>query len=177
MNVPRGAIYNEPYNMKAPAWKNEYRRLQFEEKLRKFPNLYKPGDESKYEWPLPSDRKANGLTKLIVGFLKLKGHHANRINTQGQARTGKVQRYEAFSNKAVYDQQIRWTKSTTTKGTADIDAIIFGKSVKIEVKIGRDKMSEDQLRYQVNVEKAGGLYYVARDMQSFYEWYINTFEK
>jgi hypothetical protein len=43
---------------------------------------------------------------------------------------------------------IQWTKGTSTAGSADISATIKGRSVKIEVKIGKDRQSEAQKKYQ-----------------------------
>lgn len=59
---------------------------------------------------------------------------------------------------------------TSRNGTADISATIQGRSVKIEVKIGKDRQSDVQLSYQKEVERAGGIYYIAKDFQSFYDW-------
>lgn len=102
-----------------------------------------------------SDKDSSGLTKSIIDFLTLKGQYAVRINTQGQYNEGlKV-----------------WTKSTTRLGTADIHACIKGKHVSIEVKIGKDKLSEDQIETMASVVKADGLYFVAKSFESFYLWY------
>jgi hypothetical protein len=68
---------------------------------------------------------------------------------------------------------VTWTKGTGTAGSADISATIKGRSVKIEVKIGKDRQSEAQKRYQENIEKAGGTYYIARNFDDFVEWYEN----
>lgn len=73
--------------------------------------------------------------------------------------------------------QIVWRKSNATKGSADISATIAGRSVKIEVKIGLDRQSEAQRRYQATVERAGGLYFIAKDFTSFIEWYSKTFNR
>lgn len=62
-----------------------------------------------------------------------------------------------------------------TVGTADISATIRGRSVKIEVKIGRDRQSEAQKRYQASIEAAGGIYYIARNIDDFMQWYNQTF--
>jgi hypothetical protein len=104
-----------------------------------------------------SDKTANDLTACIIDFLKYNGHYANRINTTGMLRKIKG--------------QMKWTKSSTRKGTADIDAIINGKSVKIEIKIGRDKMSDAQKAEQKQVESAGGVYIIVKSMQAFYDCY------
>ena len=66
---------------------------------------------------------------------------------------------------------IEWIKGTGTNGSADISATIAGKSVKIEVKILKDRQSEAQKQYQADIEKAGGIYYIAKDFTSFVEWY------
>lgn len=105
-----------------------------------------------------SDKTANGLTACIMGFLKYNGHYSNRINTTGMLRKVKG--------------QMKWTKSGVRKGTADIDAIINGKPVKIEIKIGRDKMSDEQKTEQHRVTAAGGVYIVCKNMDDFYNWYL-----
>ncbi len=72
-----------------------------------------------------------------------------------------------------FQNQNSWTKGTSTAGSADISATIKGRSVKIEVKIGKDRQSEAQKRYQEMIERAGGIYIIAKDFDSFVEWYEN----
>jgi len=43
-------------------------------------------------------------------------------------------------------------------------------------KIGTDSQSIWQKAYQKEVEKAGGIYYIAKDFDSFYEWYNLNFK-
>lgn len=105
-----------------------------------------------------SDKTANGLTACVMDFLKYHGYYANRINTTGIMRK--------------INGQMKWTKSSTRKGTADIDAIINGKPVKIEIKIGRDTMSNEQRKEQAAITAAGGIYIVIGSMQTFYDWFI-----
>jgi hypothetical protein len=66
-----------------------------------------------------------------------------------------------------------WTPSTSTKGSADISATIRGRSVKIEVKYGKDKQSEVQKKYQESIEQAGGTYFIARNFDEFMIFYCN----
>nr|MDQ3022693.1 hypothetical protein [Bacteroidota bacterium] len=66
----------------------------------------------------------------------------------------------------------KWIKGTGTNGTADISATIKGRSVKVEVKIGTDKQSSFQKKYQLDIENAGGYYFIARNFQDFYDWYL-----
>jgi Holliday junction resolvase len=56
------------------------------------------------------------------------------------------------------------------RGLADIWATYQGKSLQIEVKIGADRQSEDQIKVQQQQEEAGGLYFVAKDFSSFKNW-------
>jgi hypothetical protein len=104
-----------------------------------------------------NDRTANGLTKIIIHFLKWRNHHAERINVVSRQIKGK------------------YIKSTMQKGTADISATIFGRSVKIEVKIGKDRQSDLQRQYEHQIIDAGGYYYIATDFDSFIIWYNTTF--
>lgn len=108
------------------------------------------------------DDTANGLTRCVVDFVRSHGGQAERINTTGvpEQRGGRIV----------------WRKSNTTKGSADVSATIAGRSVKIEIKIGADRQSEAQRHYQAAVERAGGLYFIAKDFTSFVEWYGETFK-
>jgi len=105
--------------------------------------------------PKYCDKDANGLTNCIIDFLNIKGHYAVRINTGG-----------------IYDANIKGFRTSNTRlGTADIIASINGRHVSIEVKINKDKQSPYQLDTQKDIEKDGGIYFVARSFQSFFDFY------
>lgn len=123
----------------------------------KFPNL----PEYARTCPKYTDKTANGLTKCIIDFIRLNRGQAERINCVGRTiRSGSGYKYVPTSGQ---------------RGTADISATIRGRSVKIEVKIGRDKQSDYQKAYQQEIEQCGGLYYIAKDFGTFYSWYVQTF--
>jgi hypothetical protein len=65
----------------------------------------------------------------------------------------------------------KYIPTTGTKGSADISATIFGRSVKLEIKYGKDRQSQAQKEYQASVEKAGGTYWVIKNFNQFYELY------
>lgn len=117
------------------------------------------------------DDSSNSLTTAICDFLKFKGHYSNRINTQGQARKERIEL--AGGN---YLEKVKFTHGTTNRGTADIMACINGKHIAIEVKVGRDRMSEAQHKEQKRIEAAGGIYFLAKDFPAFFEWYNKTFD-
>jgi len=120
------------------------------------------------EW---ADNSANSLTKSIMFYINATGNQAERIGNQGQYREGN--KIQVGTGEIAYTKQLpgKWTPGQGTKGTADISATINGRSVKIEVKYGKDRQSDAQKQYQEKIESAKGIYYIARDFDTFVEWY------
>ena len=113
-----------------------------------------------------TDKTANGLTRCIIDYLEFNGCQAERISTTGRM----VDNTKTFTNVIGITKQIgskKWIKGSGTKGSADISATINGKSVKIEVKIGKDRQSEHQKKYQESIEKSGGIYLIATSFEDF----------
>jgi len=108
--------------------------------------------------PRLRDDSANGLTDCIVRYLRLNGHFAARVNTQGN-----------FSKRIG-----KWTYSGCTKGMSDISAVVFGRHFSIEVKVNRDKPSIHQLKVKTEIEKSGGVYLFVRSFDDFLKQ-INNF--
>ncbi len=142
------------------------KKLHLEENRRRFPSLPEPCRCA----PSYTDRTANGLTKCIIDFLRLKGHQAERVVVMGRYLdnskivtdvTGRLHRIGTG----------KWIPGSMQRGSADISAVINGRAVKIEVKIGRDRQSEAQKAYQQQVEAAGGIYFVATTFDQFFKWY------
>ena len=133
--------------------KKELTDLALRELRRKYPNVP--------EYALPkkkvSDTTANGLTKSILTWLTLNGHYCSRIQSQGQFNPTLK----------------RWTKSTVRRGIGDVMAIINGRTIMIEVKAGRDKLSKYQERTRKEVERSGGVYIMVRTFDEFMNWYKN----
>lgn len=117
-----------------------------------------------------TDKTANGLTKAIVKWINLNGYQAERISTSGRWVDNSKVVTDVLGNQKKIGSG-KYIKGSGTKGSADISATIKGKSIKIEVKIGKDKQSEAQKEYQKSIERAGGIYFIAKDFTSFYEFY------
>jgi hypothetical protein len=83
------------------------------------------------------DLKTNGLTTCVADFLRLKGAYVARVNTTGIVRKGK------------------YTKGGGTVGAADLNAIIAGRSVQIEIKAGKDKLSDAQIKQGEKIKAPG----------------------
>ena len=116
------------------------------------------------------DSTANGLTKCIKDFLNFSGHQAERISSMGRVINSKKKVTDVMG-RTIEVGSSKYIRPTTTAGTADISAIIQGKAVKIEVKIGKDRQSDAQKQYEKDVTDAGGYYVIAKDFDGFIQWY------
>jgi hypothetical protein len=108
----------------------------------------------------------------------LNGGQAERINTMGRMLDKTKVVSDTFGNKRTIGS-VEWQKGTGTKGSADISATIQGRSVKIEVKM-KDKQSLDQIKYQNDIENAGGQYWLVHNFDEFifhYECFIDYLTK
>ena len=120
--------------------------------------------------PKYKDKKANDLTKCIKDYIILKDGQAERISSSGRYIDQSKIITDVLGNKRKIGSG-KWIKPNSTNGTADISAIYKGKTLKIEVKIGQDSQSDAQIEYQKSVESAGGFYFIAKNFQSFFEWF------
>jgi hypothetical protein len=142
------------------------KQLKQKSMLESYPNVPKYAISApKYE-----DKTANGLTKCVKEFLELSGYQAERINTMGRPIDNRKQVTDVIGRTKTIGS-MTWGKSTATKGSADISATILGRSVKIEVKIGKDRQSEDQKIYQSNIESSGGQYWIVKNFDDFMKKY------
>ena len=96
----------------------------------------------------------------IINKLLHDGWSASRINVQGQ-----------------WDEALqRWRKSNSRKGVFDVLACIAGRFVAIDIKKGSDKLSKDQIKFQNEVNSAGGIAIEISTYSEFLNWYetLNT---
>lgn len=135
---------------------------------RKYPNMR---DHTRPKIVI-QENSANALTKSVIAYLQAEGWQAERISTTGRWIADKSINAGVFKSGATTSGG-KYIKGSGTKGSADISATIKGRSVKIEIKYGRDRQSEYQKAYQVNIEQAGGVYWLVRDLDSFLEMYNN----
>ena len=88
----------------------------------------------------------NGITKLILDYLRYVygSSSIRRISSEGKYRPG-----------------IGFIPSSN-KGMSDIEGIIYGKFLSLEVKIGKDTIRDSQLKRKAEIEKDGGIYYLCK---------------
>ncbi|MBO0937866.1 VRR-NUC domain-containing protein [Fibrella sp. HMF5335] len=102
-----------------------------------------------------SDKSANDLTRCIVDFFTYSGHFATRLQSVGT--------YREDLKKFVGSQQRR--------GLPDVFAVVHGRAVHVEIKVGKDQLSNDQKEAIADLQKSGAAVYVARDFQGFFDWF------
>ena len=116
-----------------------------------------------------SDKTANGLQKAIIDFLQFSGHQCERIAVTGRY----IDNSKVVTDTLGFKKRIgtgKWIRGSMQPGSADLSAVIYGRAVKIEVKM-KDKQSEAQKKYQEQIERAGGLYWICRSFAEFMEFY------
>jgi hypothetical protein len=117
-----------------------------------------------------TDKTANGLTKCIIDYIKFSGGYAERISVTGRYIDNSKVVEDVIGRKRKIGSG-QYIPSSMQKGSADISAVVQSKTVKIEVKIGKDRQSEDQKKYQSDIERAGGYYIIVRDFADFLTQY------
>lgn len=146
------------------SWKERFEQAYKEDFKTRYPHGWKDGHY--VEPKFPDVRTSNGLTRAITMYLTWIGAYGNRINTMGRLTEGSEKTASGMVLKTK-----KWIPSTTKRGTPDIDAIIKGKSIKLEIKIGRDTQSKQQETQQQAIERAGGQYYIVKTIEQFFDIY------
>lgn len=106
----------------------------------------------------------------MIAIVKAYGGQAERISSMGRMIDNRKEYVDVVGFRRTVGS-IGYIPGTGTKGTADISATIKGRSVKIEIKVGRDTQSDVQKEYQADVERAGGVYVIIRTLEQFFGWH------
>lgn len=145
-------------------WQARYKQAHERDFAQRYPQAYASGH---YFTPtIPDVKTSNGLTQYVLKFLTFMGHRATRISSAG--RLIKSAERQASGTTLLVSKFIT---STTRKGSADVSSTINGRSVMWEIKIGKDKPSEYQLREQEIERRAGGEYFFVKTAEEFLEAY------
>lgn len=135
-------------------WKSRYNAAHYKHTIERTPEFVKDGHY--FNPTIPKVVTANGLTRFIENYINWMGWRATRINTTGRVVGG------------------RYIYGTTRRGTADISATVKGCSIMFEVKVGKDRPSEHQLKEQAKERAAGGEYFFVSTPEQFFE-YLDEF--
>lgn len=102
--------------------------------------------------PKFSDANANALTNAVLfDMTNVRGGACYRINNVG-----------------VYDSKRGvYRKGGTRKGIPDIIGVINGRFYGVEIKFGRDRQSADQRVIELEIQSAGGVYFIATSFADY----------
>jgi hypothetical protein len=103
---------------------------------------------------MPHTSPANALTKQIIDFIYDAGGYAFRVNTVG-----------------IFDSRKQTYRTAAKKGVSDVLACHQGRFIAVEVKIGKDHLSDEQAGFLASISHYGGLAFVAKDFESFKHWW------
>lgn len=110
--------------------------------------------------PKKPSTPTNALTKAILSLLRLEGCHVWRQNNAG-----------------VFDNTLQvWRAGSSTPGLSDVLGYhrATGRFVAVEVKVGADKLSPEQIQFLDEVRRAGGFACEGRSLdqvrREFNEW-------
>ena len=117
---------------------------------------------------------ANKLESMIVDFLNLSGHHAERTKTHGRIIEGETIKRGMYGS---VQTKSKYIPGTSTKGSSDIKAVIDGKFIAIEVEHGKDQQSPAQVKYEANIKQSGGEYWIVNNFEDFFQQYENYIKK
>ncbi len=94
------------------------------------------------------------LTNQIIDHIYQNGGYAWRASSTG-----------------VFDTKLQTFRTAPKKGVSDILGLIHGTFLAVEVKIGKDRLSEEQEGFLKNIKHYGGHSFVAKSFDEFKEWF------
>lgn len=95
---------------------------------------------------------SNDLTQRILDFLYRNEAYAWRAQSAG-----------------LFDRRLGTYRSAPKTGVSDILGITKGRFFGVEVKIGKDKLRDEQIGFIKNIEHHGGKVFIAKELEPFQE--------
>lgn len=142
--------------------KERYNTIHKTYMLKKCPTVCADGHYSVPKYPKIDT--SNGLTNYIVNAINWQGGNATRVSSAGRL----IDAPQKQASGTVLTVK-KFIPSTTRKGSADVTATYKGKSIKFEIKIGKDKASQDQIDEQAREIAAGGYYFFVKTPEDFWQ--------
>lgn len=118
------------------------------------------------------DTEEGDLEKCILYFAQLEGFQAERIKVKPNKKDNRITYIDAIGRKKTIGS-VQYFPSSMQAGSADMSCTIRGRSVKLEIKIRKDWQKDNQKKYQEQIVKAGGEYWITRTFQQFYDQYYH----
>lgn len=142
--------------------RKKLKRLYLEYEQKKHPNYPVHAIPQFSYWH--SNKK--GSRKLIAQIADICEWTSNLMESTENNPVPIIEKFEV-SPGFVIDRVVGWRGGTRTKGSSDMKGVIFGEPVYIEIKFGKDRMSEVQLGYKEKVEGRYVRYWIVRTLDEF----------
>lgn len=115
-------------------------------------------------------RKTNDLTTAVVKYIRLNGGFAEKVTNTGRLIDNRKLVSDVLGRKS-FIGSTKWIPGSGRKGRADVEAIYWGRSIKIEIKntYTKDVQRPQQLQYQAEVQSAGAFYIIVTSFSQFVE--------
>ena len=128
----------------------------------------------------PKVTGTNGLRRAIINFMDWEGHHLEATNTMGRPIAKYAEKFSIMTGQLhKVHIGIEWQKGSGIPGSSDAKGHINHKGSKfaiplyVEIKYGKDVMSDEQKEYDLKITSTGGIYLIAKTIDGFFEWYFN----
>lgn len=127
-----------------------------------------------------SDKTANGLTKAILAYYDLKGIQAHRQRSEGRYIPEKSVTNAIGRNVVIQKGKFIPLGRSGGVGAGDIVVTLppLGRSLHIEIKIGKDRQRDSQKEFQKRHEASGGIYWIVKTWDDFIkqssQYFINN---
>jgi len=145
----------------------------------KCPQVYAAGLYTPPKYP--NVKTANGLSLFACNYFTYLGQRLERTNNMGR----RIDNRKTYVDVLGHTRQIgsiEWQKGTGERGTSDLKGHFkpFGARwaipVYIEVKAGKDRMSQEQKEYMERVTSTGAMHLILRTPEDLYQFvdYLKT---
>lgn len=149
-------------------FKERLYKLRFEKRAKEKPNCHKRATAFDMFLEVKTPRSAAQFEGLIVEYVNVHDYcEAHKVEVKGTFRKGTKVVADVLGRKKQIGSDM-YTKTTAKKGQADVSATIFGLRYEFEVKFSKsDKQRKEQKEFEDDVKKAGGEYFIVRDLDQF----------
>ena len=116
-----------------------------------------------------TDKTSNGLARMIVDWMNLcNTSFGTRMSVEGRVIEGKKFTDVLGNKKQMASKRI---PSSNLPGSFDVTCCSFSVRLEVEIKIGRDVIRPDQLKFKDRIETAGGAAIIVTSWEDFYsQW-------
>lgn len=161
-------------------WTQRYKQAHHEWAKRKSPAFFEASGGESMKVAYPKVTGTNGLRRAIINYMVWSGHHLEATNTMGRPIQKFAPKFNLLSGKVEnIPTGIEWQKGSGIVGSSDAKGHLkhpnhkFAIPLYVEIKYGKDKQSDEQIKYEDAINSTGGIYLIAKNIDQFFNDYDN----